>query len=578
MLIRERVIFGINPRSLLSYYPNPNRMKYFFTLSFLLCCGISFAQTAPNFTVTNSDGQTRNLYNDYLNQGKVVVIEAFFTTCPPCNSHAPFWETLYQNQLAIHPGQVEFIMLSTLQSDNNDKVAMYKANKGLSMPGVGNNGGSVSALQPYTSGQFGDFQGTPTFILIKTDGEVVFDIRGPNPQATMNLIAQNVAAALTQTCALESPFGNPISDVHISATTTADMTANITSSATYTLSNLPQLQTATYTITASKTDNNPATNLSTFDLVLISKHILGLEPFTEPWQLIAADMNCSGSVTTFDIVVGRKLILGIEETFPCSPWKFIPQGSSTQSNGGCVDFLGVKLGDINGPYFAPPAEERTAFGLLASDRYLKAGERCTVEFFPNDHAALQSLQMEFAFDPNAVEIKHLFSEQLPGFNEECYNLARAAQGKVPLLWIDGNTSEVFPGTPAISMEIMATQDGRLSDLLHLRTEGLPAEMYDADLRRMQVDLRWQNPVSTAVSTARIFPNPARNAFQVSYESAEDSDLLLQMLDVQGKIVLEKTYSAIKGENRLQVETTDLVPGLHIVKINGRSLGGILLNR
>lgn len=553
-------------------------MKYFFTLSFLLCCGSFFAQTAPNFTVTNSDGLTRNLYNNYLNQGKVVVIEAFFTTCPPCNAHAPFWEALYQSQLAAHPGQVEFIMLSTLQSDNNDKVAVYKANKNLSMPGVGSNGGSLTALQPYTSGQFGDFQGTPTFILIKTNGEVVFDIRGPSPQTTMELIAENIAAALTQTCAIESPFGNPISDVHISATTIADMTANITASGTYTFSNLPQLQATTYTIAASKTDNNPAANLSTFDLVLISKHILGLTPFTEPWQLLAADMNCSGSITTFDIVVGRKLILGIDQTFPCSPWKFIPQGSATQSNGGCVDFQGVKLGDVNGPYFAPPAEERSALVLSASDRYLQAGETYTLELSPNDRVALQSLQMDLEFDPNVLEIKQLSAPQLPGFNSECYNLAKARQGRLPILWIDGATAELYPDLPALSMEITALRNGRLSELLHLCPDGLSAEIYDADLRRMQVDLRWQSPETTPKSSVKFFPNPARNVFQVSYESMDDAELLLQMLDIQGKIVLEKVFSVAKGENRLQVEAGDLVPGLHVVKINGCSLGSILLGK
>lgn len=550
-------------------------MKYFFTLSFLLFCGICFAQTAPNFTVTNSDGLTRNLYNDYLNQGKVVVIEAFFTTCPPCNTHAPFWQALYLDQLAIHPNQVEFIMLSTLQSDNNDKVAMYKANKGLTMPGVGNNGGGLAALQPYMTGQFGEFQGTPTFILIKTDGEVVFDIRGPSPQTTMNLIAQNIAAALTQTCAIESPFGNPLSDVHISATS-ANMTANITASGTYTLSNLPQLQTASYTIAASKTDNAPAANLSTFDLVLISKHILGLEPLTEPWQMLAADMNCSGSITTFDIVVGRKLILGIEETFPCSPWKFIPQGSTTQSNGGCVDFQGIKLGDINGPYFAPPPEERAAFGFYAADRQLQAGERYAIELSSKNRMALQSLQMEFEFDPNALEISQLSSPQLPGFHSECYNLAKAREGRLPILWIDGNTAELYPDLPALSIEMTALQSGRLSDLLHLRTDGLPAEIYDADTRRVAVEFRCENSGQSQKISGRLFPNPAQKVFQVKYDGSDEQDVLLQLLDLQGKIILEKTFASTKGENRLRVETENVAPGLHFVKVNGRSLGSILL--
>lgn len=551
-------------------------MKHLFTLSLLLYCGITLAQTAPNFTVTNSDGQTRNLYTDYLNQGKVVVLEAFFTTCPPCNTHAPFWQALYVNQLAAHPNQVEFIMLSTLQTDNNSKVTTYKDTKSLTMPGVGSNGGSLTALQPYMSGQFGEFQGTPTFIVIKPNREVVFDVRGPSPQITMDLIAIEVAAALAQTCAIESPFGQPISGVHISAATTADMTANINASGTYSLSNLPQLQTATYTISAAKTENAPASNLTTFDLVLISKHILGLEPFAEPWQLIAADMNCSGTITTFDIVTGRKLILGLTDAFPCSAWKFIPQGSATQSNGGCVDFMGVKLGDVNGTYFAPSADERSAFVLQANDRMLQAGEKYTLEFTPENFADLQSLQLELEFDPSTLKIDQVSAPQLPGFNQDCYNLSKAKEGRLPLLWIEGNPAELTPGLPALSIEITALKNGRISDLLRLYAEGLPAEMYNDRLQRSMVELRWQQQTSTSECTGKLFPNPTRGAFQVNYESNIDQDLLLQIINVQGNIVQEKTFFVTKGENRLHVLPENVASGLYFVKGNERALGNIML--
>ncbi|HMX41290.1 MAG TPA: hypothetical protein PKD78_13220, partial [Saprospiraceae bacterium] len=46
-------------------------------------------------------------------------------------------------------------------------------------------------------------------------------------------------------------------------------------------------------------DVNPLNGVSTYDLVLISKHILGLEPLPTPYKMIAADANKSGSITTF---------------------------------------------------------------------------------------------------------------------------------------------------------------------------------------------------------------------------------------------------------------------------------------
>jgi hypothetical protein len=46
----------------------------------------------------------------------------------------------------------------------------------------------------------------------------------------------------------------------------------------------------------------PAQRRIDVDLVLISKHILGLEPLNSPYKMIAADANKSNSITTFDIV------------------------------------------------------------------------------------------------------------------------------------------------------------------------------------------------------------------------------------------------------------------------------------
>ena len=94
-----------------------------------------------------------------------------------------------------------------------------------------------------------------------------------------------------------------------------------------------------------------------WDLVLISRHILSLEPLNTPEKLIAADANQSGTVTTFDIVQLRKVILG---TLPSVPegtsWRFVP-----------ADFIFVNLDNPFGPMFPEtiqlPALEADHSGL-----------------------------------------------------------------------------------------------------------------------------------------------------------------------------------------------------------------------
>ena len=469
-------------------------------------------------------------------------------------------------------------MLSTLQSDNNTKVAIYKNSKGLTMPGVGNDGGGLAAILPYMTGQFGEFQGTPTFIVIDTDGHVTFDIRGTSPQNTMDLIAQQITASLAENCSILTPSGMPIGNVQISATT-PNMTANITASITYSLSSITQLQNATYTISATKEDDNgPLSGVTTFDLVLISKHILGLEILTQPWKLTAADMNCNGMITTFDIVVGRKVILGIDNNFPCSNWRFIPDGESMQaSNGGCVNLIGVRLGDVTGDYFAPPASERAPLVLQTTDRQVKAGESVLIPLFSTEQISARSFQLGIGIDPKSLQINQLSSAQLPGFDPaSCTNLSAAASGRLPVLWIDGSVADINPDIPVLTIQATVLKDGLLSDMFRLEPSVLSSEMFDAEARPVSLDLNWRAQQNEAADAWRVFPNPARSSFYLNYTSEEKENGLIQVVDMQGKTVLEQNVLLEKGENQWALQVKNNAPGLHAIKLNGRPLGSILL--
>lgn len=112
-------------------------------------------------------------------------------------------------------------------------------------------------------------------------------------------------------------------------------------------------------------------NVSLFDIVLISKHVLGVQPLGSPYKLIAADVNNSGSVTNLDIVALRRLLLGEATGFPNNAsWRFIdrPYVFPDPENPWlepfpeemllparvlygmalCNEFRAIKVGDVNG--------------------------------------------------------------------------------------------------------------------------------------------------------------------------------------------------------------------------------------
>src|SRR5688500_1879720 len=158
----------------------------------------SRAQLAPDFTVTDTDGQVHHLYADYLNQGKSVMIKIMFTTCPPCNSIAPLMEPLYQDWGA-GDYDVEFFEMTDKSFDTNALMEAYANQYNETFPAISFQGNAIPTVQPYKSGTFGPWFGTPTFVVIAPDGTVQFNVDGANNQATIAAID----AALTATGALK---------------------------------------------------------------------------------------------------------------------------------------------------------------------------------------------------------------------------------------------------------------------------------------------------------------------------------------------------------------------------------------
>lgn len=169
-----------------------------------------------------------------------------------------------------------------------------------------------------------------------------------------------------------------------------------------------------YTIVPTK-DNDPLNGVSTFDLVLINKHILGLEPLNSPYNMIAADANNSRSITTFRHRGLRKLIL-VHETAKqqllafcgrCLPvpkqsnpfQEIFPETKSVSNLTGGLpdgDFVAVKVGDVNGNAVTNSlmnVDDRTEGTLLfdvtptVSRREIKSGETFTLHFRASEKVA-----------------------------------------------------------------------------------------------------------------------------------------------------------------------------------------------
>ncbi len=112
-------------------------------------------------------------------------------------------------------------------------------------------------------------------------------------------------------------------------------------------------------------DADPANGLSIADMFMLHDWILQINNDFYPHNLLAMDMNGSGSLTTLDLVLISKLLLGIDTSIggwrfisaytqfpdPSNPWMSavfpnIPS-NPIQTDLSNIDFVGYKLGDMD---------------------------------------------------------------------------------------------------------------------------------------------------------------------------------------------------------------------------------------
>ena len=345
------------------------RISVFYSYLFILIFSVSLSgQPHPDFTITDSDNVTHKLYEDYLDKGYTVVIKIFFVDCPPCNSIAPFVQTLYEDW---GEGQydVQFIELSNKSNDTNADVAGYKAQHGITFPGAGIDGGALVALGPLLSGIYGPAFGTPKFAVISPDGTVNFSINGPGNQGKIDALDAAIAAtgatgdgggnnvASVFNFNVTDLYNNPVDEFELVLTSDDNpglqypisLTSGFQLSITDLNETYPGLTNPKIVIR--KTDE-VKDKISAIDLLIIIRHILNVEPIDNSFKELAADSNGDGIINAIDLLTLQRIILGIIDEFPNSDsYIFLPAELPLNLLPGEVqdlNFMAIKIGDLNG--------------------------------------------------------------------------------------------------------------------------------------------------------------------------------------------------------------------------------------
>jgi hypothetical protein len=223
---------------------------------------------------------------------------------------------------------------------------------------------------------------------------------------------------------INNQIGLPVRGVTLTATSGMNSDSTLTDTTGFYALDLEQ--NSVYTLTPKKNNDSIITNgISTLDLILIQSHILSLNLLTNPYDIIAADVNLNSSITTFDIVLIRSIILNINNAFPGNRnWAFVnsdyafpvpenPFGYldhrqiSSSTDLQSQDFIGVKLGDVNGSW--DPSIARIAGGddIVVTSESMDVGIGDTITQLVRVDAFDDKLGFQFTLEWNSVNLEYL---------------------------------------------------------------------------------------------------------------------------------------------------------------------------
>ena len=327
-------------------------------------------------------------------------------------------------------------------------------------------------------------------------------------------------------------------------------------------------------------DLNKLNGVNASDVQRIQQH-LGSNPITNPWQLIAADVNSNNTVTSLDANIIQLSLLNNPQALAqfVKSWRFVPTShtmasppwgfpekitlsgvSGPQPN---KDFYGIKVGDVAAVY-ANPANAGQALTLRVWDRSLVSGETLAVDVEADPVATMAALQLALRFDPTRLRLSDV--EPLGGLPLSADNFGThdLAEGSLRLVWAAAQDVSIKQTTTLFRLRFRVLESGgRLSDVLSLDEEALPAHTYTGAQAESGVVLQFRQNGTSGAAEANALgvqlmqnrPNPFLGQTAIAFVLPEACEARLRVLDARGRVVAERSgrYQAGRHEEPFEWE-------------------------
>ncbi len=229
-----------------------------------------------------------------------------------------------------------------------------------------------------------------------------------------------------------------------------------------------------------RTDSPPNRGVTVLDLLLVERHVLGKESLESPWKRLAANVDRQGGINAADTFLMRQVIHGSADRYvsgqpvfhflpadavfsdAAQPWEspgFIrhesPVGDLSDQ-----DFIGVKLGDVDGDWGgvdsrtpdpignrllsvasgkqSAPKSESVALAVEFDRRRGSGKEFSAALRAVEGFHGVTSLQFTLVWNPAELAFDGVSQFGLPNLSESHFGICHAERGRLSFAWVDAS--------------------------------------------------------------------------------------------------------------------------------------------
>jgi len=321
-------------------------------------------------------------------------------------------------------------------------------------------------------------------------------------------------------------------------------------------------------------ENDFLNGVSTLDLVMIQRHILGLEALDSPYKLIAADVNNNQEINGLDLVELRKLILGIYLELPQNDsWRFVNESQNFDNPAAPWpleenielyqlsedmmdnDFIAVKVGDVNGSAkvnSVQPAGKpvRTGLKLETEVHSLSADNQYFIPVYLNKAVSLYGLQMsiDLGSDITVIDVESGKIDMGNG-----HSILR--EGHLVVSYSQEALFEVDQKEALFYISVQSSKDLN-NKVLELDDTILSGEIYKEGFEVEKLEIGSQLP-TFVTKLYQNSPNPFSAETVIEFELPAATPVILKILSLEGRLVKVIKGHYEKGKHSITVAPGDL---------------------